>query len=227
MTPLTFTKRELSQQERGLDLYGSPIKTCFTRERLLNEHAALQFIRTWTSIPVPRVLDFTEKEGLLALTLERVNGVMLEDLQGIQYARALENIDSYIRNQAIPQLHRLRSSRLGSLIREVVPPERVKAIDKRPVWPRRYANLSEDFVYCHNDLAQHNIFVDAETLQVISIIDWEYSGFFPRETELHIWLKPFAEMRECVAADAAHTREVLLRPGNIFESCPCLPFNGY
>jgi aminoglycoside phosphotransferase (APT) family kinase protein len=33
----------------------------------------------------------------------------------------------------------------------------------------------------HGDLGPHNVMMDLETLEVISIIDWEYSGYFPPE----------------------------------------------
>ncbi|KAF2453063.1 hypothetical protein BDY21DRAFT_357190 [Lineolata rhizophorae] len=138
---------------------------------------------------------------------------MLDDLEGDRRTRAFENVDSYVKSHVLPQLHRLRSSRLGPLTGEVFPPNRVLAIDKRRVWPKRHAVAGEEFVYCHNDLAQHNIFVDAETLQVISIIDWEYSGFFPREVELPLWLKSAVDWGPIDKAEAERLREIMLRHG--------------
>jgi hypothetical protein len=48
-------------------------------------------------------------------------------------------------------------------------------------------------VLCHNDLAQHNIMVDPETLQPVAILDWEYAGYYPPEVEACLWYKPYNE----------------------------------
>ena len=48
----------------------------------------------------------------------------------------------------------------------------------------------EEFVFCHNDLGQHNVIVDPETLKIKAIIDWEFSGFFPHWFEAPLWEKP-------------------------------------
>lgn len=45
----------------------------------------------------------------------------------------------------------------------------------------------EKYVFCHNDLRQHNILVDPESLKIKAIIDWEFSGFFPRWFESVLW----------------------------------------
>ncbi len=57
-------------------------------------------------------------------------------------------------------------------------------------WERRSSH-KEEFVFCHCDLSQSNILVDPKTLQIVAIIDWEYSGFFPRDHEI-----PFYESSE-------------------------------
>jgi len=99
------------------------------------------------------------------------------------------NSNSFIYDTVLPQLKRLRSRNLGQLSGVVFPPPRVNEFDERPSWqPRRAA--TERYVYCHNDLAQQNIVVDTKTLKVISLIDWEYSGFFPPDFEKPFWLDP-------------------------------------
>ena len=49
------------------------------------------------------------------------------------------------------------------------------------------------FNFCHNDLAQYNIMMKIETLQVEAIINWEFSGFYPLEFEAPLWIKSFDE----------------------------------
>lgn len=43
---------------------------------------------------------------------------------------------------------------------------------------------NEQYVFCHNDLAQENIIADSKTLTIKEIIiDWEYTGYFPEKFE--------------------------------------------
>lgn len=46
---------------------------------------------------------------------------------------------------------------------------------------------SEEYVFCHNDIGQHNVLVDAKSLEIKAIIDWKFSGFFPRWVEGALW----------------------------------------
>ena len=85
-------------------------------------------------------------------------------------------------------------------------------VDKRRSWPRRFANDNKHFVYCHNDLARHNVFLHPETLEVLAIIDWEYSGFFLPQTELPLWLQPY-DQQEVDREEFERLRAVLLGPG--------------
>lgn len=52
----------------------------------------------------------------------------------------------------------------------------------------------KNLVFCHNDLGCQNILVDPETLKINAIIDWEYSGFFPKEFEGHFFRRPGASV---------------------------------
>jgi aminoglycoside phosphotransferase (APT) family kinase protein len=54
--------------------------------------------------------------------------------------------------------------------------------DKRPKWSRKTLR-NADFVFYHNDLSQHNIFVDPNTFEITSIIDWEFAGFYTENFE--------------------------------------------
>ncbi|KIH89627.1 hypothetical protein SPBR_08024 [Sporothrix brasiliensis 5110] len=46
-----------------------------------------------------------------------------------------------------------------------------------------------DLVFCHNDLSANNVIVEAATLKIKAIIDWEYGGFFPPEFEKPFYLR--------------------------------------
>lgn len=43
------------------------------------------------------------------------------------------------------------------------------------------------YVFCHNDLGQHNVIVDPDTLKINAIIEWEYGGFWPEWFEQPYW----------------------------------------
>lgn len=98
---------------------------------------------------------------------------------------AFENVNSFIDEVVIPQLINLKSSQTG-LNGIVIPPPRIQEFDKRAIWSPKQAS-GEDYVFCHDDLSRHNILVSYKTLEVISIIDWECAGFFPKTFELPLW----------------------------------------
>ena len=80
----------------------------------------------------------------------------------------------------------LKSHKMGSLGVVVIPSCLHTTQDKRDVWEPRISETKR-YVYCHNNLAQYNMFADPKTLQVISLIDWEYSGYFPSDIEIPFW----------------------------------------
>ena len=87
----------------------------------------------------------------------------------------------------LPQLRSLRRHFIGSVdnILPVFPPQRVYGLDRR-LWPR-ISSETDEFVFCHNDLGQQNIFVDPTSFRIVGIIDWEFAGFFPPSFELPLW----------------------------------------
>ncbi len=92
----------------------------------------------------------------------------------------------------LSQLPTLTSKTLGALCGSVIPPVRVTGRDRRPVWDNRTAKIDR-YVFCHNDLARHNVMVHPKIWEVLAIIDWEDSGFYPPEFEYPFWLKSIAE----------------------------------
>ena len=190
LTSTTFTKRQCRPHERVRNSRGGVAEHPFNRERLENERDSLRFIAEKTNIPVPRVIEWSEEEGAGALTVEAVQGELMKDLMHkipIADRETLkQNVDTFLLEVVLPQLAALRSTRLGQLSGVLVPPPRVSNLDHRPVWEPKVSNIPR-YVYCHNDLARQNIMIDPKTLQVVSIIDWEYSGFFPAEFEYQFW----------------------------------------
>ncbi|MCJ1336346.1 hypothetical protein MMC09_001622 [Bachmanniomyces sp. S44760] len=226
LTPSTFTKRQLYPHEQILNNRGGVAQYAFNPERLENERYALEFIAKNTKIPVPRVLGWSHVDGVRCLTVETLDGAMLGDLlrdgdnrlNSTEKAILKANAIAYVYDTVLPELRKLRSRTLGQLSGAVFPPPRVSDFDGRPFWQPK-VSTTERYVYCHNDLAWRNIVVDPKTLEVISIIDWEFSGFFPPEFEKPLWLEPDAnggndeeECRGLVALlDESIHAEILLK----------------
>lgn len=187
----TFTKRELFPHELPTNMKGEIVRLPWSAVRLENEYAALEYIAANTDIPVPEVLSFEEIDGFFQLVVERVSGIPITDMTENK-AEASENAKNFITTLVLPQLAGLKSNRMGSLNGVVIPPSRISGKDRRPWWPPRISSVQE-FVFCHNDLAQHNIMIDPDTLEVAAIIDWEYSGFYPPEFEAPLWTKDSLE----------------------------------
>jgi tRNA A-37 threonylcarbamoyl transferase component Bud32 len=188
----TFVKRELHQDEKIRDLDGKLIEIPLTRERLQNEAEALKLLKK-TTIPVPEVArSYYDEEGIYVLETERIFSETLDNIDPDKKNEALANVDKFLREIVLPQLQGLRSCTLGNLVGLVIPADRVTEKDKRRDWQRKTAP-SEKYVLCHNDLAQHNIMVDPETLQPVAILDWEYAGYYPPEVEACLWHKPYNE----------------------------------
>ncbi|KAL5374369.1 hypothetical protein PMIN02_012268 [Paraphaeosphaeria minitans] len=158
-------------------------------EELTTELSTLNFISTTTNIPVPKCLGLTEENGLLYLRTERATGVPLDELGSDV---AVVHVSECLQSSILPQLRKLRRNTIGSvdLSLPLLLPSRITCRDRRPHWSRK-SSINRDFVFCHNDLAQHNIFVDPETFKITAIIDWEFAGYFPKEFEYPLWRHPY------------------------------------
>jgi len=117
-----------------------------------------------------------------------------EHLRPTEKATLKRNANSFIYDIVLPELRRLRLRNLGQPGGVVFPPPRVSAFDDRPLWQPKIG-ATERYIYCHNDLAQQNIVVEPKTLEITSLIDWEYSGFFPPDFEKSFWLDPSENCR--------------------------------
>ncbi|KAL5341024.1 hypothetical protein BJX70DRAFT_396083 [Aspergillus crustosus] len=57
------------------------------------------------------------------------------------------------------------------------------------IWDRQPSE-NADYVFCHNDLSQHNVVVDPRSLKIQAILDWEYAGFYPEYFEAPFHKRP-------------------------------------
>jgi Phosphotransferase enzyme family len=184
----TVVKIELSENDLTHLKTGEVIYPYWAKERLRNEAATLRFIKANTSIPVPTCRLFTE-EGLLHLDMERItNGVLLMDVKPELRKAAIQAVEEQMNSTILPQLRSLRRKFIGSIDTSIAvfPPQRVYGLD-RGQWPQ-ISSETDEFTFCHNDLGPQNIFVDpSRNFQIIGIIDWEFSGYFPLHFELPLW----------------------------------------
>lgn len=118
------------------------------------------------------------------LVMEYVDGVAMARLSDEQKSVVRVEVEGYLE-----RLHQIRSDTLGGPSGIVVPPYRVMDLEEGDEWERKVSNEKE-YVFCHNDLSQHNVIVDPETLKVRAILDWEYAGFFPVAFEGSFYKRP-------------------------------------
>ncbi|KAF2416667.1 hypothetical protein EJ08DRAFT_654679 [Tothia fuscella] len=197
-TCTTFIKREIPLEKRHISrMTGKPVVNPFLAERFENEAAALNLIRHHTSIPVPDLKGCGRDEnGNLYLETALVPGVRA-DMAGDECRMptphrpdgqktgecskcgelARQNCDHFIKETLYPELSLLKARSTG-LKGNVIPPTFVLGFDARERWEPKESTCAEYFM-THGDLALHNIMVSLETLQVVSILDWEHSGYFP------------------------------------------------
>jgi Phosphotransferase enzyme family len=191
-TPLTVTKRTLWPNELQRDIRGQLYIPWKDWKYLENEQAALRYIAEHTAIPVPKVITYEIQNGTHYLTMERKNGIPLDEVDDRDKLEALQKTRDFLNTTVLPELQRLTSKRLGGLTGHVLPPERVRSRIPNQSCSSRICP-SASYVFCHGDLAQHNILVDPSSLEVTAIIDWENSGFFPPICEEPLWLRTAAE----------------------------------
>lgn len=180
-----FLKRTLAPDEYKLDYYGQLYVPYDSQKRLENEVASLRFIRSKTNIPVPNVLDAYEHEGSFYLWTELVTGIEMSKLSPSDQATVMVEVEDHIRT-----LQNLRSQTIGGPSGIICPPHHVAIkFDRQQNWVSK-SSSTDEFVFCHNDLSQHNIIVDPEILKIAAIIDWEYAGYWPAFFETPFFRDP-------------------------------------
>lgn len=199
-TATSFIKRNLHPSQLIRDCNGNAITRPWPEERLFNEAAALTLISERTTIPVPKVLSYGKNnDGTAYLETELILGIEC-DRVGDECRMSKErahndggpcsscdkiaktNTQRFILDEILPQLEMLKSSTTG-LNGFVMPPPWVLEFDTRPQWAPKMSDDLE-YVFCHGDLAAHNIMVHPETFHVLGIFDWEHAGYFPPAFQL-------------------------------------------
>ncbi|KAL8827232.1 MAG: hypothetical protein Q9170_007094 [Blastenia crenularia] len=195
----TFTKRQLRPHETTLNRFGEVSQYAFNTERLENERDALIFISQNTTIPVPRFVNWSvDDDGVASLVVELLDGRMMDwlmndlldgvQLTGEEKTTLQRNVDSFVEDTVLPQLGDLRSKMMGQLGGVLFSPPAISEAGPRfTKAPLARHATTERYVYCHNDLAPHNIVIKPDSLEVLCLIDWEYSGFFPPGFEVPFW----------------------------------------
>jgi aminoglycoside phosphotransferase len=153
------------------------------KESIMNEAESLRYIRDHTNIPVPRVYCDFEDQDAHYLIVEYVEGVSMSDLTDEQKTVVCSELRGHLAT-----LKTLTSNRLGGPSGIVIPPYRVLRRTELNYWHLKPSDHNE-YVFCHNDLSQHNVIVDPDTLKINAIIDWEYAGFYPARFEWPFYTK--------------------------------------
>ncbi|MCJ1274969.1 hypothetical protein MMC21_002768 [Puttea exsequens] len=204
ITHITFIKRELHPSEYSQKGFLCPgfKRPRLMRERLENERDALSYISQNTTIPVPRVLQWVEKDGRCALVTERMKNVvnaseLMHELADNERDILARNVTTFVEEIVLPQLRNLRSNKLGGLCGHVLPCPLISDGHKRRFESRTIPR--EEYVFCHGDLAKRNIMVNRQSLQPVAVVDWEYAGFYPRVFEEEYWIRLLKEPAETTA----------------------------
>ncbi|KAH6626640.1 hypothetical protein B0J18DRAFT_443987 [Chaetomium sp. MPI-SDFR-AT-0129] len=165
----SFIKRTLRQHEWITAPNWTP-STCLP-QRWKTDAAILVYLREKTNIPLPRLQHTFEDDGAFYFSTELVPGVSMSQLTEEQKQVVMKELLEYVAT-----LKSLRSGTPG------VPGLPLLCAPNRPKPDERGS-----YVFCHNDLGQHNVIVDPETLKINAIIDWEYGGFWPEWFEQPYW----------------------------------------
>ncbi|KAF7859748.1 hypothetical protein EAF04_008827 [Stromatinia cepivora] len=199
-------------------------KRLFNHERIANEVNALKLVSQQTAIPVPRLIDHgVNSDGTQYLVTELSGGINLDRLCEIGcrvpigpkhtedisceicVRKAYSNAINFIQNTVLPQLSTLKSKERG--INGFVMPPAWLPIDTQEPWKGRtgpWKTLplpSPSYVFQHGDLAAHNILIDKHTLEVNTLIDWEYAGYFPPGMDLWPGTLDFYTYIRCATGD--------------------------
>lgn len=152
-------------------------------QRWKNDAAIVRYLREKTDIPLPRLLGTWEDDGAFHFCTEWVEGVSMAELSDEDQEVVKKEVE-----QHVATLRSLRSDTPGVPGDDLMfPPTRLSAglWGVHSCWRPR--GTSGSYVFCHNDLGQHNVIVDPETLRIKAIIDWESGGFWPEWFERPFW----------------------------------------
>ncbi|KAH9907007.1 hypothetical protein F4778DRAFT_724347 [Xylariomycetidae sp. FL2044] len=157
-------------------------------QRWTTDAAILEYLRKQTNIPLPRLQHTFEDDRAFYFSTELVPGVNMSDLSEEQKLVVTKEPLEHIKT-----LKTLRSDTPGVPGQSLLcAPNRVHSRfwKHHSCWRPKTGIAKGDYVFCHNDLGQHNVIVDPETLKINAILDWEYGGFWPDWFEQPYWQRP-------------------------------------
>jgi hypothetical protein len=155
-------------------------------QRWKTDAAILRYLREKTDIPLPAAECAFEDDGAFYLQTQFVEGVSMRELSEKEKDVVMKEVE-----QHVATLQSLRSDTPGVPGESLLcPPGRVA--NSRWKWNSCWKpkDIKGDYVFCHNDLGQHNVIVDPGTLKIKAIIDWEFGGFWPAWFEKPFWKRP-------------------------------------
>lgn len=155
-------------------------------QRWKTDAAILRFLRKKTNIPLPPVECTFEDDGAFYFQSQFVEGVSMRELEHKDKEVVMKEVE-----QHVATLQTLRSEFPGVPGESLLcPPQRVTSNQWKINSCWRPKGIKGDYVFCHNDLGQHNVIVDPQTLKIRAIIDWEFGGFWPQWFEKPFWKRP-------------------------------------
>ena len=201
-------KRSLTEAEWQIGLHtGLPIPPAYDiAAHLRNEAAAIAFIRANTNIPVPNVVCSFDDGGRTYLIEDEVPGVSMASLPNDAKAVVMQEVEVHLQT-----LRGIKGKNMGGFCGVACLPYRVLGVFPRGEAPhvKFQPDLPYDLVLYHNDLSQHNILVDPETLKITAILDWEFAGFYPKDFEGAFYRRPGASVALKQDGEASDVPELL------------------
>ncbi|KAL4938485.1 hypothetical protein BDV06DRAFT_225966 [Aspergillus oleicola] len=179
----TFIKRSLREREFKVGYKGIHVPI-LGKERLQNEAASLLFIASASNIPVPALHGEFEFDGAYFVMTEYIEGEQMAQLDDNRKATVLREIKEHL-----DTFQGLTSTTTGGPSGIAIPPYRILRHHPTRSWSTQSSKGAE-YVFCHNDLSQHNIIVDPQSLKINATIDWEYAGFYPPYFEAPFYQRP-------------------------------------
>lgn len=126
-------------------------------QRFRTDVAVQQYLREQTNIPLPAFVSTFEDDGAMYLVMEFVEGVGMNELPEKDRGVVEKELQQHMRT-----LKSLRSDTPGVPGEQLmIAPQRVcdMSWNYHTCWRPR-SDVKGDFVFCHNDLGQHNVLVD-------------------------------------------------------------------
>lgn len=154
-------------------------------QRWKTDAAVLVYLREKTNIPLPRFQFTFEDDGAFYFSSELVSGISMVHLTEEQKQVVTKELLEHVAT-----LKTLRSDTPGVPGQTLLcPPYRVHTSfwKTHSCWQLKPGLEKGDYVFCHNDLGQHNVLVDPDTLKINAIVDWEFAGFYPEWFEQPYW----------------------------------------